>query len=137
MMSERRLKGTRSFTLEELSAWWESEGTLALLPKGCIPEETCQKAHFAITQLAPRAFHNGLRDALVRYCEIDGRACFVYTDRVIMRNPIEIRKVIDTLKPFVRLPKRKAQIKAFERFYKARKHLFRAYVPKPKLRKTR
>jgi len=103
LMVERRSKGARPFSLEELVAWWESEGTLALLPKGCTPDRTCLKAQFAITQIAPIMFHKGIHDALVRHCGIDERACFVYKDRVIMRNPREIRKVIETFKPLVRL----------------------------------
>ncbi len=47
----------RQFTLEELCSWWESEGTLALLPKGCIPGRTCNKAQFAVTQRKPIEFH--------------------------------------------------------------------------------
>ena len=134
-MKERVPKQTKPFTLEELNAWWESESTLALLPKGCIPEKTCKKAHFAITQRAPREFYNGICEALIQYGKIDRRACFIYRDRIIMRNPIEIKKIISTLKPLVRLLKRKAQIEAFERFYKAREHLFRPYIPKPALKR--
>jgi hypothetical protein len=135
MFIERKFKHMRPFTLKELCAWWESEGTLALLPKGCNPKKTCNKAHFAITQRAPIEFHKGIRDALVQHCKVEARACFVYEDRVIMRNPTEIKKVMDTLKPLVRIPKRKAQIMAFETFYAAREHLFRSYTPKPTLRK--
>jgi len=134
-MVERKSKGPRPFSLEELTAWWESEGTLALLPKGCAPDKTCLKAQFAITQIAPMMFHKGIRDALVEHCGIDERACFVYKDRVIMRNPREIRKVIDTFKPLVRLPRRQAQIEAFTAFYKNRKDVLRPYIPKPTLRK--
>ena len=121
--------------MKELAAWWESEGTLARLPKGCVPGQTCLKAHFAITQVAPMKFHKGIRDGLVRYCRIDERTCFIYKDRVIMRNPREIRKVIDTFKPLVRLPKRKAQIEAFVTFYESRENVLRPYIPKPTLRK--
>ena len=134
-MVERKSKDARPFSLEELTAWWESEGTLALLPKGCTPDKTCLKAQFAITQIAPMMFHKGIRDALVRHCGIDGRACFVYKDRVIMRNPREIRKVINMFKPLVRLPRRKAQIEAFAAFYKNRENVLRPYIPKPTLRK--
>ena len=125
----------RKFTLEELCAWWESEGTLALLPGGCVPAETCKKAQFAITQRTPVAFHRAVREALVLYCGVERDACFVYDDRLTLRNPIEIKKVIDALEPLVRTPKRRAQIRAFREFYAARKHLFRSYAPKPRLRK--
>jgi len=125
----------RQFTLEEMCAWWESEGTLALLPAGCSPSRGCKKAQFAITQRTPIEFHKALREALVSYCGVERRACFVYDDRITLRNPIEIKKIVDTLEPFVRTPKRKAQIKAFQTFYEARKYLFRGYAPKPKLRK--
>jgi hypothetical protein len=100
----------RQFTLEELCAWWESEGTLALLPKGCIPERTCKEAQFAITQRTPVEFHKAIRDALVLHCRVEMGACLVYDDRVTLRNPIEIKKIADALEPLVRTPKRKAQI---------------------------
>ncbi|KPV64665.1 MAG: hypothetical protein AOA65_0881 [Candidatus Bathyarchaeota archaeon BA1] len=74
-MKERTPKQIKPFILEELNAWWESEGTLALLPKGCIPEKTCKKAHFAITQRAPKEFHKGICEALIQYGKMDGRAC--------------------------------------------------------------
>ena len=126
---------TRPFAPNELCAWWEGEGTLALLPKGCIPEIDCKKAQFGITQRTPKGFHEAIRRALVDLCNVDPRACFVYEDRTTLRNPIEIKKILDVLGPLVRTPKRRAQIAAFRSFYKARKHLFRPYIPKPKLRK--
>jgi hypothetical protein len=125
---------TRPFSPEELCAWWEGEGTLALLPKGRKPED-CEKAQFAITQRTPIEFHERIKDALVILRKINPRACWVYDDRTTMRNPEEIKKVIDLPEPFVRTPKRKAQIAAFRAFYEARKHLFRPYTPKPRLRK--
>jgi hypothetical protein len=71
----------------------------------------------------------------VQHCKAERRACFVYEDRIIMRNPREIKKVMDTLRPLVRIPRRKAQIMASETFYAAREHLYRSYIPKPTLRK--
>jgi len=123
------------FTLEELCAWWEGEGTLALLPRGCIPGKTCKKAQFAITQRTPVEFHKAVREALVLHCGVEGEACFVYEDRVTLRNPIEIRKIVDALEPLVKTPKRRAQIRSFQEFYAARRHLFHRYAPKPRLRK--
>ena len=130
---------------ESLNAWdrslWKS-CVLGGKAKGPLPccrkvviQKNCNKAHFAITQRAPIEFHKGIRDALVQHCKVERRACFVYEDRVIMRKPKEIKKVMDTLRPLVRIPRRKAQIMAFETFYAAREHLFRSYTPKPTLRK--
>ncbi|MCP8307867.1 MAG: hypothetical protein H3Z52_01125 [archaeon] len=54
----------------------------------------------------------------------------------MLGNPIEIKEIIDrVLKSDVRLEKRRKQIEAFDKFYEARKHLFRPYAPKPKLRR--
>jgi len=44
MFMERKFKRMGPFTLEELCAWWESEGTLALLPKGCNPKKLQQSS---------------------------------------------------------------------------------------------
>lgn len=126
----------RQFTLDELCAWRESEGTLALLPKGCISGKTCKKAQFAITQRTPIEFHEEVREALVHHCGVERRGCFVYDDRVTLRNPIEIKKIIDIIEPLVRTPRRKAQIRAFQAFYAARRQLLRPFTPKPRLRKA-
>jgi len=104
------------------------------LPKGFKPEDA-KKAQFGITQRDTIGFHAGLRGALVDLCGVDSRACFVYEDRTTLRNPTEIRKILDAIEPYVRTRKRKAQITAFRAFYEARKHFFRPYTPKPRLRK--
>ena len=125
----------RPFTLEEVNSWWEGEGTLALLPKGCHPATDCKKAQFAITQLTVMEFHEEMRDALVRLCDIAKEACFVCPDRTTLRNPIGIKKILDILEPLVRTPKKIAQIQAFRELFEARKALFRPYGQKPRLRK--
>lgn len=104
------------------------------MPKGFKPED-CKKAQFGITQRDTIVFHQEVRGGLVDLCGVEPRACFVYEDRIILRNPIEIKKIIDAIEPYVRTRKRKAQIAAFRAFYAARKHLFRPYTPKPRLRK--
>ncbi|MDG6901266.1 MAG: hypothetical protein JRM80_04825 [Nitrososphaerota archaeon] len=106
-----------------------------MLPGGCIPQKTCKKAQFAMTQRTPIEFHNAIGEALVLHCGVSKLACLVYDDRVTLRDPIEINKIINALEPLVRTPRRRAQIQAFQKFYAARMHLFRPHAPKPRLRK--
>ena len=66
------------------------------MPKGYKPEDS-KKAQFGITQRDTIGFHEEVRGALVDLWGVDPGTCFVHEGRTILRNPIEIKKILDAI----------------------------------------